>query len=229
MIAALVGAVTLLVVMNVKLSKFKVKRYPLTPERKALVAEAQRLYRTQVSKGDAIKRLRLINNGERRELWAAATTIRTPMRDNKEAVAVGTILRLAASPYTEAHRITLNLPEPSQEEKRLRRLPGDVAFSELLEREPRLSEALAIAEQSGLEAQQAGLLERDAKHQTKSSHARQKSVDKLLRQSLTPLVGPKADTSSPLLGSNAAFAIAFIHLEEVAGVRPKPTDPWTRS
>jgi hypothetical protein len=59
------SAITMVAVLNVKLRKYKVKRRPLTPGRKALIAEAYGLYRAQTPKNETIARLRTTSNGDR--------------------------------------------------------------------------------------------------------------------------------------------------------------------
>jgi hypothetical protein len=224
------GTITTVVVLNVKLRKYKVKRYPLTPERKALIAEAHQLYRSRTPKDEAIQRLRIMSGGDRSELWAASTRIRVPLRNNHEASAVTVILVEAARPYSEANHVPANawkLPEPSSEEWRLTRLPREEAFAELLELEPRLSEAMAVAHAMSGEMQPVASRISAPRHTIKALTAKQRAAHKRLLSMVTPIAGAKSNATSPLLRTNAAAAVALMHLEDVAGIHFND-DYWTR-
>jgi hypothetical protein len=222
------GAITIVAVLTVKLRKYKVKRHLLTPGRKALITEAYELHRSHTPKSEAITRLRIMSNGDRSELWAASTRVQTPLRDNHEAVAVKLILVEAARPYSEGHRIpdsAWKLPEPSSEEQRLRRLPHETAFAELLDLEPRLSEALAVARTMAGEVQTVPRRISVSKREAKALTAKQRAETKRLVSVVRPILGAKSHATLPLLQTNTAAAIAVMHLMDIAQVN---NDYWTR-
>jgi GAF domain-containing protein len=201
-----------------------VTHYRLTPHRTALIEEAKSLYRSETPKAIAIARLRELANGDLDELHAASerATDRSSKRKNpQEAIAAGFILHMASGRENTTVE-AVSAPSLSANEQRLRELPKQTAFAELLELEPRLSSALAVAEEIASETSGAA----SSEDRTEPSPRFLNSVHKKILRELKPLVGPDANSSSAILRSETAIYVAVTYLLEVIFGPPKFREYW---
>lgn len=188
----------------------------LTPARRNLITQAKQMYRQRTPLSSAVNRLQVLVGDDRSELLKASDGVKWHRDDPAEYKAVTLVLQAAAQPERF-------WPQPATpEEEHLANLSHEEAFQLLAEMEPRLIPMAHSYKEVRL-VSPLNVLGEDFDREKRMSDLRLRQT---IFEGVRPLVGPEADTNTPLLKTVTAMYAVGHYLYGIAGVEVQDQFGW---